>query len=162
MFQNNEFISEQINILRGKVSGFEEQNSILVSVKDIDESFPCVILLMNKKEVPSFNIGDEVLIIFNSIEHKGYIIGLVYSSSPIDLKSNLEDEKIEIKMPEKPKVLNVSGKKIVIEADDEIHLQCGKSSILMDKQGKIIIRGTYLVSRSSGMNKIKGAAVGIN
>jgi hypothetical protein len=49
-----------------------------------------------------------------------------------------------------------------IENDEEILLVCGKSSIKLRADGKVIIKGTEIVSRSSGANKIKGASVNIN
>lgn len=52
--------------------------------------------------------------------------------------------------------------RLVFSADKEIVLQCGKSSIHLTKAGKVIIRGSYLLSRSSGLNSIKGGSVAIN
>lgn len=56
----------------------------------------------------------------------------------------------------------VDGERILFEARKEIVLQCGKGSITLRADGKVVIKGTDLVSRSKGMNKIKGAAVRIN
>jgi hypothetical protein len=63
---------------------------------------------------------------------------------------------------EAPKELRVDGERVVIEAKREVSLRCGKSSITLCADGKIVIRGTRLLSRASGVNKIKGAAVEIN
>jgi hypothetical protein len=52
--------------------------------------------------------------------------------------------------------------RFVITADREIVLRCGDASITLTRAGKILIKGTYVLSRSSGYNKIKGAAVDIN
>ncbi len=49
-----------------------------------------------------------------------------------------------------------------IEDDEEVLMVCGKSSIKLRADGKVIIKGTEIVSRSSGANKIKGASVNIN
>ena len=49
-----------------------------------------------------------------------------------------------------------------ITAEKEIVLKCGKASITLTKAGKVIIRGTYLLNRSSGVNRIKGGSVQIN
>ena len=38
----------------------------------------------------------------------------------------------------------------------------GKASITLTREGKVLIRGTYLSSRSSGVNRIKGGSVQIN
>jgi len=56
----------------------------------------------------------------------------------------------------------VDGKRIVFDAKKEIVLRCGKGSVTIQANGKIVIKGTDLISRSKGMNKIKGAAVRIN
>jgi hypothetical protein len=56
----------------------------------------------------------------------------------------------------------VDGKKVVVTGDEEIVLQCGESSITLTKGGKIEIRGKYLVSRSTGVNRILGASVNVN
>lgn len=58
--------------------------------------------------------------------------------------------------------LTVDGRRAVITAQDEIVLRCGKSSITLTKAGKVLIRGAYLSSRSSGTNRIKGGSVQIN
>jgi uncharacterized protein (DUF2345 family) len=58
--------------------------------------------------------------------------------------------------------ITLNGKKIIFTGQDEIVLKCGKASITMTKAGKIIIRGAYLLNRSSGVNKIKGGSVQIN
>ena len=54
------------------------------------------------------------------------------------------------------------GERVVVDAEREIVLRCGDSSITLTRAGKVIIKGRYIVSQSSGYNKIKGAAVDIN
>ena len=39
---------------------------------------------------------------------------------------------------------------------------CGKASLLMTKEGKVVIYGTYISSRSTGVHRIKGGSVEIN
>ena len=56
----------------------------------------------------------------------------------------------------------IDGKVVRFEARDEIVLQCGKGSITLRKDGKIVIKGTHLLSRASGVNRIKGGQVNIN
>lgn len=61
-----------------------------------------------------------------------------------------------------PVQADVDGERLLLTAEREIVLRCGKSSITLTQCGKIILRGAYLLSRSSGANHIKGASVGIN
>ncbi len=49
-----------------------------------------------------------------------------------------------------------------IEGEREIVLKCGAASIALRADGRIVIRGGYILSRSSGAQKIKGATVQIN
>jgi hypothetical protein len=63
---------------------------------------------------------------------------------------------------EKRVEVRLDGERLVFSADKEIVLRCGKSSITLTRAGKVLIRGAYLLSRSSGVNRIKGGSVQIN
>lgn len=52
--------------------------------------------------------------------------------------------------------------RVVISAEREIVLRCGDASITLTRAGKVLIDGAYVLSRSSGHNRIKGAIVDIN
>jgi hypothetical protein len=58
--------------------------------------------------------------------------------------------------------VQADDERFVVSAEQEIVLRCGDASITLTRAGKVIIKGTYVLSRSSGYNKIKGAAVDIN
>jgi hypothetical protein len=61
-----------------------------------------------------------------------------------------------------PWKIEVKGTRIVLSAAEEVVLRCGKSSITLTRAGKVLIRGAYVSSRASGVNRIKGASVQIN
>lgn len=65
---------------------------------------------------------------------------------------------------EQPRVIeaDVDGKRVRIVGGDEIVLECGNASITLRRNGRVIIRGTYVETDSTGTNRIKGAAVRIN
>jgi hypothetical protein len=75
------------------------------------------------------------------------VIGLV-QKAPVD-RARLPDARLD-------------GERIVLEAAREIELRCGRASITLTRAGKILIRGAYVSSRASGMQRIKGASVQIN
>jgi len=56
----------------------------------------------------------------------------------------------------------VDGKHVCIEGTEEVTFKCGKASITLTKSGKILIRGTYLLNRASGVNRIMGGSVQVN
>jgi hypothetical protein len=58
--------------------------------------------------------------------------------------------------------VTVDGETIVLTGQKEVSLRCGKSSITLTQAGKVLINGAYLLSRSTGVNRIKGGSVQIN
>lgn len=71
-------------------------------------------------------------------------------------------EEITLPIEDRLRDVILDGKKVALEAKEKIVLRCGKSSVTLRKDGKILVKGTQIVSRASGTNKIKGAAVRIN
>ncbi len=65
-------------------------------------------------------------------------------------------------MPREDTVATVDGKRVRLEGQDEVVLRCGKASITLRKNGRVVIRGVQLESRATGRNRIKGGAVLIN
>lgn len=58
--------------------------------------------------------------------------------------------------------VTTDGDKLVFRAEREIELRCGDASIVLTRAGKVLIKGAYVSTRSSGANRIKGAYVDIN
>ena len=52
--------------------------------------------------------------------------------------------------------------RIEVQAGKELVLKCGPASITLTKDGRIVIRGADVLTRSSGSNRIKGGSVHIN
>lgn len=49
-----------------------------------------------------------------------------------------------------------------LTAERELLLRCGKASITLTRAGKVLIRGEYIFSRSTGVNKMKGGSIQLN
>ena len=97
----------------------------------------------------SSHVGNNVLLLFENGEpDKPIIVGLINPSTRTE--------------PPKPVEVQLDGEQLVFTAGREIVLRCGKASITLTRAGKILIRGAYLLSRSSGVNRIKGGSVQIN
>ena len=58
--------------------------------------------------------------------------------------------------------LDVDGEVVHVHAERTLSLSCGRASIVLREDGKIIIKGGEIVSRASGTHKIKGGLVNIN
>ncbi len=58
--------------------------------------------------------------------------------------------------------VTVDGERIRLRAADELVLDCGEAKVTLTRAGKIILEGTYVSSRSTGVNRVKGAMVDLN
>ena len=97
----------------------------------------------------SDSIGARVLIAFqNGDETQPIVLGLL-EPPPAAVETT---EPRDARTPETLRL--AAGRELVIE--------CGEAKISLRKDGRIEIRGTHLISRSSGPNKIKGGSVFIN
>jgi hypothetical protein len=102
--------------------------------------------------------GREVLISFiDNDPNQPVIIGVL--ASVVD-----DMVQMELTSAEKPDMNNVisDGESVLISAEKQIVLVCGKSSLMLRKDGKIIAKGTNILSRASASNKVKGGSVEIN
>lgn len=70
---------------------------------------------------------------------------------------------IEVDLPlSVPDHAHVDGRRVTLTGRDELELSCGQASITLRRNGRLVIRGTAVESSSSGVTRIKGAAVRIN
>ena len=102
-------------------------------------------------------IGNEVTLAFEDGDAtRPIILGVLQPSSPRSTEDHTASPattKVEVRRDQES---------LVLSASQEITLRCGKSSITLTSAGKVLIRGAYLLSRSSGVNRIKGGSVQIN
>ena len=98
------------------------------------------------------NIGAKVLVLFEGGDAgRPIVVGVLQEHRPTSKTDSGQ-----------PVSVQVDDDRLVLSAEREIILRCGDASITLTRAGKVIIKGSYILSRSSGYNKIKGAAVDIN
>ena len=122
----------------------------------VEDSTPYVVFPGSPDEVAAQTTvpvnGDEedrqvALSFLQGNPHQPLILGFIQNPRPLKRQ---------------PLEAGVDGRRVLLEAEKEIVLKCGKASITLTSEGRIILKGTNLLSRSSGANKIKGAYVSIN
>jgi hypothetical protein len=99
--------------------------------------------------------GQEVLLVFEAERSdRPIIVGLLQEhQSSGEAEREPASEKLEAV---------VDGQSVVFDAKDEIVLRCGQASITLRRNGRIVVRGTHVETRSKGVNRIKGGVVRIN
>ncbi len=151
-------------VVIGRLMGFEEDGTPLVSHPDNGDCEP--LAAMSTAVLDANAIGRPVALLFaDGDPNRPLIIGLVrkpqavphQDADPVTLDAAPDDED-----PAEPLDAVIDGDRIQLTAAREIVLKCGKASIHLTRAGKILIRGAFLLSRSSGANRIKGASVQIN
>jgi hypothetical protein len=58
--------------------------------------------------------------------------------------------------------VHVDGQRVEIAGADEVVLRCGKASITLRRNGRVVLRGVTIESAADGLHRIKGGAVRIN
>ena len=56
----------------------------------------------------------------------------------------------------------MDGERLVVAAKEQLVLRCGKAKITLTQAGKVLIEGTYVSTRATGVNRVKGGVVQIN
>lgn len=158
-------------IVIGVLTGINEQGQALVNFQDNLVASP--IAAISTIEFSARQIGRQVALLFAEGNlSKPVIMGLIHSALDVMLENFEvvveEDNKEETSRSNdnaKPSVMDdvlLDGKRIVLEGKEEVVLKCGEASITLTKAGKILIRGKYLLNRSTGVNRIMGGSVQVN
>ena len=51
---------------------------------------------------------------------------------------------------------------MTVEAADELVLRCGQASLTLRADGKVVVRGTHILSHATGPHRLKGGSFSIN
>lgn len=107
-------------------------------------------------KIEKTDVDKAVLVVFEEGDPTlPIVIGLLYDKPASETyECNIRKEQVDH--------FEVDGEKLVLNAENEIVLRCGKSSLIMKRDGKILIKGVNLINRAKEVNKVKGASVQIN
>jgi len=91
------------------------------------------------------DVGSEVVLLFADGSGSPIVLGVIRPTS--------DANRVQV---------TADGKSVTVTAQESITLQCGEARITLHRTGKVVIRGTHLVSQSSGANSIRGGSVQLN
>jgi hypothetical protein len=58
--------------------------------------------------------------------------------------------------------ITVRGKRLTLEANEDVQLQCGSARLRMTREGRVVVLGDEVVTRARRSNRIRGGTVHIN
>jgi len=144
-------------VIVGKVVFIDNQSQPLVNFPGNPSLNP--VPARSTVHLEKSHLDQDVVLVFDQGDiRKPIIMGMLHSSD----KKPSEKDKGEESWQKQPTNVDIDGERLTFTAKKEIVLKCGKASITLTKAGKILIRGAYLLSRSSGANRVKGGSVQLN
>ncbi|MBI9089324.1 MAG: hypothetical protein JEZ12_08910 [Desulfobacterium sp.] len=159
-------VSQKIDGVRvGQIIEIDENGKIRVNYPENTRG-PVPARFTRSVDIEALKLAEknslQVLLVFENND-PGLPIITDLLSSLIDDISTPDGTTLETNLKtNEPDDIIVDGRRLIFEAQREIVLRCGKGKIVVNADGKIIIKGTNVVSYSSGRNKIKGGSVLIN
>lgn len=139
-------------VVIGRITGFADDGSPFVDFPGNPRHAPLAAL--SGGVVGRDRVGHEAALLFVAGDPlRPLIVGLIHHPEPEPREGEPRSAEIEARL---------DGGRVLLTAEREIELRCGKASLVLTRAGKVLIRGAYLLSRSSGVNRIKGGSVQIN
>jgi hypothetical protein len=103
-----------------------------------------------------------VLLFENDDVRLPIVMGLVAADQGATLLGALLQQAPTAETSPVPVDARVDGKRVIVEGEHEVLLRCGDASITLRPDGKVIVRGAYIETTATGVNRIRGGSVKIN
>ena len=133
-------------VVIGALVGFADDGAPLVDFPGNPQDNP--VATRTTAFLSTEDVGREVALIFEGADPaKPLLIGLIVHPA------RRAAQKVSVPRDEE---------RLEFTAEREIVLRCGSASLTLTRAGKVLIRGAYVSSHSSGVNRIKGGSVQIN
>ena len=138
-------VRERIDgVVIGIFLGFEDGAPLVVFAGNPQET---AVRARSLAELTADMIGTEVALLFQEADpRKPLIVGRIVE--PMGKSSA-------------PQIIR-DGERVKIVGNERIELRCGKATIIMEKDGRITIRGTNVTSHATAANRIRGGSINLN
>lgn len=145
----NETLTRINGVAIGVLIGFDAKAPLVVFPGNPSET---ALVARSLTELTSDMVGAEVALLFEGGDAtKPLIVGRLVE--PV--------QRLVLPFDATPQVFR-DGERVSVTAQERLELRCGRSVILMEKDGRITIRGVHLVSHASADNNIRGGSVNLN
>lgn len=161
-------------VVIGTLVAMDAQGRALVSFYWAEQMFEQIPAL-STQIIDQASLGRQVALLFaGGNAQQPVVMGFIHSPLDVVIGQTLADASdasalVETEIFAGPaqftppeRKADLDGKRLVFEADEEVQIKCGESSINLYKDGRVVIRGRNLVSRASAVNRILGGSVQVN
>lgn len=146
-------------LLRGRVVAIGATGLVLVEIPSYGSAHP--FFATSIIPLTDDDVGQEVIMGLETGDlPRPVILGSVWNTNTKKSKSRGKSKSSSKAI--KKLVVEAGHDRIVISSEEEIELRCGEASIVLTREGKVLIRGTYVSSQSSGVNRVRGGSVHLN
>jgi hypothetical protein len=143
----------------GVVVAADEEHGLLVRPLSSSDAPP--IPARSIVAIGNGDVGRQVVLAFDGGDPDlPIVLGLLQPTGPLPASDALPSV-ASVRQPS-PLRVEVQGERLELAGAREIVLRCGQSSITLHASGRIVIKGTEIVSRARGRHRIQGATVSIN
>ena len=139
-------------IVRAIVVQPNEDGSVLVSTGN--RTFVCDRLITGAEPLELAPQDQVLCVVPSAPDGRGVLVGRIGLSHAVHATAPIAGED--------PDRVDPRPNELLLEARQQLTLRVGDGSITIRADGKILIKGTDLVSHAKRMNRIKGGAVSIN
>lgn len=140
-------------IVIGKLRGFSNTGEALVEVEELGLTNIAAQALI---EIDESQIAQPVALGFQGGNpYRPIVLGFLHQATIKTESAHNSQAHQEIEILEQ-------GRRIVIEAEQELELRCGEAVILLTADGHIQLRGGYITSHADATQRIRGGSVQIN
>ncbi len=145
-------------IVVGSIAGLEGD---VILVRLVPSSAP--VRARSMVAISSDHVGRQAALMFERGDpSRPMVMGLVETLGARPIEGRAAPAEVPADAPEEAPREEETEERIVLSAQKDIVLQCGKASITLTRAGKILIKGAYVLTRSTGVNRILGGTVQIN
>jgi len=136
----------------GVLIGFQDEGRTPLVIFPGQAAADVAVPARSTQDVNGAHIGREVVLIFEGCDpRRPIILGCMGRADGWPLPNQAGHIELE-----------ADGERLIVGAKKHLVLRCGKASITLTSTGKVLIEGTYVSNRSSGVMRIKGGSVQLN